>query len=322
MRVVVLGGVTSTSILLSELVAHEFDVVAVFGYSPRNPSKVAGWADLRSQSQTLGLPYHAFTSVNSDEVRALLTGYAPDVVFAVGLSQLIPDDLVRLPSYGVVGFHPTKLPSGRGRAPMAWLTERGESGAATFFEINAGVDEGGIFVDEKFEVLPGDHAEDVYERMYDATRRALRRWLPDLRDGHWSPEPQSAEGASYWGRRVSSDGHIDWQRTVDEVDALVRAASHPHPGAYTYLGDERVDVVRTYARDPMKTSAFPGTIMWACGDDTYVVQAGDGPIRVVLKGTKTDEFRIGTRLGYSVQAELQDLRQRLARLEAQIGLAE
>ena len=84
-----------------------------------------------------------------------------------------------IPRLGSVGFHPTFLPAGRGRAPLAWLTLDTGPGAASFFLIDDGIDSGPIFVQEPFEVTPQDYAGDVGTKLLDATTRALDRWLPE-----------------------------------------------------------------------------------------------------------------------------------------------
>lgn len=72
--------------------------------------------------------------INSNDIKEQIRKSSVDILFVVGLSQLIDEDIIRMPRFGCVGFHPTKLPKGRGRAPMAWLIlDRGE-GAATFLK--------------------------------------------------------------------------------------------------------------------------------------------------------------------------------------------
>ena len=58
---------------------------------------------------------------------------APDLLFVTGLSQIVKPPLLNLPRIGCIGFHPTWLPKGRGRAPLGWLVLDGVPGAATFF---------------------------------------------------------------------------------------------------------------------------------------------------------------------------------------------
>lgn len=315
MRAIVVGGVRSTAIVLDALLRHDFDVAGVLGYEPRAGAVVSSWSDLEAQASAAQVAYQPFRSVNSAESVAFIAARAPDVIFAVGLSQLVSPQVLDIPRLGTIGFHPTRLPMGRGRAPMAWLVETGTAGAASFFEVTPGVDEGRIFVQEPFAVYDDDHAEDAYRRLHTAMRRALDRWLPELREGGWDPTPQPDHGVSIWGKRTPSDGLIDWSKPAREVDALIRAAAAPHPGAYTFVGDVKVYVPRSRGTYPGETLAFPGSVLGSEADGSFLVQAGDRALRVELICDAPGLVRVGTRLGYAVEHEVHALRKRVANLE-------
>ena len=140
MKIAVIGGVRSTDIVIQKLIQHGFRDVYVFGYEPDNTDLVSGWVDLASSAKRAGYAYMPFKKVV--ECAEQLSNYLPDTVFAVGLSQIIPEDMMSIPANGFIGFHPTKLPLGRGRAPLAWLILDSNDGAATFFEIQNGIDDG------------------------------------------------------------------------------------------------------------------------------------------------------------------------------------
>ncbi len=83
--------------------------------------------------------------------------------------------------------------------------------------------------------------------------------------------------ASRFGRRRPEDGRIDWTRPAKEVHDLVRAVTHPYPGAFTDLFGPRTFVWRTRVPGLAAHDAFPGQVRAedgrlyvACGDDRYV----------------------------------------------------
>ena len=109
-----------------------------------------------------GYAYQPFRKVI--ECAESLREFAPDLVFAVGLSQIIPESMLRIPAKGFVGFHPTKLPLGRGRAPLAWLILDQNDGAASFFIMQEGVDDGQS-AQVPFSVEVSDDASSVEENV-------------------------------------------------------------------------------------------------------------------------------------------------------------
>ncbi len=223
MKIAVAGATWATQVTIDALRRHGH-APTVFGQNYRDD--IAGWVDLD--------PHVRFDKLN--EEAAELWALDPDVLFVVGLSQLVSPEILRIPELGCVGFHPTMLPRGRGRAPIAWLILGEGRGAATFFELNERADAGPIFVQVPFSVGRGDYAADVCDRIAMAMDVALNDWLPRLDE--WDPWEQDESLATYLGARRPEDGRINWAWPAEYIQMLVRASSRPHPGAFS--GDRKI----------------------------------------------------------------------------------
>ena len=125
-KVVVIGSVTSTKALLEKLIEYGFDIKAVFGYQPEDITNISGYVSFAGICKEYGIMYVPFVNINDSENIDILKSIRPDIIFAVGFSQLLMPEILSLPSKGIVGFHPTLLPKGRGRGPIAWLVLREE----------------------------------------------------------------------------------------------------------------------------------------------------------------------------------------------------
>ncbi len=327
-RIAIAGSVCSTRATLEALIAHDSHVVGVLELAPAAARNVCGYTRLADLACTAGIECEPFSAINSRETRAILQRWQPDVLFVVGLSQIVGPDVLALPKRGCVGFHPTHLPAGRGRAPLAWLTLDRTSGAATFFQMDDGADTGPIFVQESFDVGPDDYASDVERAQLQALRRALDRWLPQLNAGAWKATPQDDTRASRNARRGPEDGLIDWQQPATEIHKLVRAASHPHPGAYTYVGDVKVIVWRAELAEKV-TPPIRGVVGRIVDEDAtrgLLVQTGQGLLwlsQVELNsasstGSARPVLRAGVKLGVAVEDEVISLRQRVRDLEQRL----
>ncbi len=234
-------------------------------------------------------------------------------------------EVIAIPRLGAVGFHPTLLPAGRGRAPLAWLTYDVSEGAATVFIMEAGVDDGPILVQEPFLVDQDDHANDVADKLQAALDRALDRWVPELNKGMWVPMPQDASAASYTGIRQPEDGIINWQEPCVATYARIRAASHPHPGAYTYYNGEKIIIWRARRADEMAWRGVAGRILLICPDRGVLVQAGEGllwleSLENASDGSKLVEVKVGQKFSHCVEDELYRLTQEIKELRNQLKL--
>jgi methionyl-tRNA formyltransferase len=316
MKTAVIGGVGSTALLVRKLSEHGYREVRVWGYHPPDCTDVSGWSDVVSLAEELGFEGRRFVRV-TECLRDLGT-WGPDVIFAVGLSQLIPEAMIRIPAMGCIGFHPTRLPLGRGRAPLAWIVEDGVPAAASFFRIGEGVDDGPILAQEAFEVVPEDDALAVSAKLMAAMSVAVDRLLPALLAGNLVGQDQDHARATWYGRRTPADGIIDWERDAGVILRKIRAASMPHPGAFTFAGDEKVIIWKAQlSSEPI--TGVPGRIVAVDADGGFQVQSGGGVVRVVEWVSGDWKPRVGQRLGFSAQWELSRLRGRCASLEARLA---
>ena len=252
--------------------------------------------------------------------------WAPDVFFIVGLSQMIKKDLLALPRLGCVGFHPTALPEGRGRAPVAWMALEGRSGASTFFMMNERADAGPILAQEPFTVTEADYSEDVVRKLEAAIEVALDRWLPKLKKGEWKAVPQAEERASFYGKRAPEDGIIHWEWPAAKILSLIRAASRPYPGAYTFVGKWKWIIWRAEQETAVPFRGVAGRILDFDESKGWLVQTGDGLLWLtqtefepVPAGELPLPPKIGARLGYEAENEIHLLKKRLAALESRLS---
>lgn len=325
-RIVLAGSVISTRRTLQKLLQHNLDVVGVLGLDVQASKNVSGYARVDDLLADTDIPYVDFTNINDSDIVAQVRAWQPDLLFVVGLSQLIKQPLMSLPQVGCVGFHPTLLPKGRGRAPIAWLIlDAEEAGAATFFLIDDGVDAGPILAQRSFQITSSDYASDVVQKLEVAIDAALDSWLPILKDGQWKPVSQNASEATYRGKRTRADGLIDWSQSARTIYALIRAASRPHPGAYTYVKGRRLLIWKAeLVEKPIKGGI--GRILENSGEK-IVVQTGEGLLALteiefdppVERDLDSRLLRIGVRFGYASGDEIWRLKTKVGQMEARIS---
>lgn len=321
LRIVLAGSVGSSRLTLQTLLRHQANVVGVLELVPDDPTAVSGFARLNDVAAEANVPCIGFQKLNEPYIIEQVREWRPDLLFVIGLSQLVKAELLAVPKLASVGFHPTLLPRGRGRAPVAWLVHDATPGAANFFVMDEGADSGPILVQEPFDVRSTDDAASVTASLEQAIVRALDRWLPKLLAGEWNPQPQDDTAATYHGKRAPEDGWIDWNKSAREIDALVRATSRPHPGAFTFLKDRKLLVWRSELDSTTPFRGVIGRVLLTDSQRGALVQTGDGLIwlREVAWDdgdiSKPPKLAVGQRLGYVVEDEISQLKARIVELE-------
>ncbi|MCF2857401.1 hypothetical protein L1286_07965 [Pseudoalteromonas sp. SMS1] len=311
MRVALIGGVSSSLVTLEKLVQHELEISHVFGFSPDNTELVSGYQNLAPICESKSIAFTPFKKINDhiSDIEALEV----DFLFVVGISQLVDKRIIDSPKVGAIGFHPTKLPRGRGRAPIAWLVKEVQDGAATFFLLEEEADAGAIVAQQDFSVEAHDTAASVESKTLDAMHIALDNMLPSLKAGEWHPVAQNEAYATEFGARRPEDGLIEWHNSASDIDRLVKASSAPHPGAFTFYQNQKVEVLESRPEHTLKIKGVVGRVLKAC-DNELLVQTGNGLIWVVIS-THASAIRVGQKLGYDVELELYQLKQEMLELK-------
>lgn len=203
----------------------------------------------------------------------------PDLIFSFYYRNLIPTGILSLPKLGAYNMHGSLLPLYRGRAPINWAVLNGETKTgATLHVMTEKADAGDIVDQEKVSIGPNDTAADVQASVTQAAVAVLARQIENLKTGRAPRIPQDPSSASYFGRRHPKDGEIDWVWPAARIHNLVRAVTHPYPGAFAFLAGEKTWI--------WKTSLTP------TNKNGLIVTCGDGkPLEIlVLQRNKEREI--------------------------------
>lgn len=318
-KVILIGSVNSSRRTLEKLVEHKLDVVAVLGLHPEAAKNVSGYVDLRNLAESNDIPFQYFTKVNEPEIVDFVKAKNPDLVFVVGLSQMIREELLSIPKYGLIGYHPTRLPQGRGRGAIAWIILGKVQGAASFFKIDEGMDSGSIFSQVNYDVNENDDATSVVHQILKAIDQALDTVLPDLKKGIFNTTPQDESQATYLGKRNPEDGLIDWNQPAVEIHRLIRATTKPLPGAYTYLGTQKMIIWNASVSEIKNHLGVFGRVVIADENGVHI-QTGEGLLKIEnTENIGIEDLKVGQTLGLNFEKEYFKLAERLSTIENQLN---
>ena len=285
MKIVLVGAVDFSLHCLEKIVQAEGDVVGVVTLSPADGAGHSDYADLSGTANRLNIPLLCLRNVNAEESLEAIRSLQPDVIFVLGWSRLVGRDFLAIPPKGCVGVHPALLPKNRGRHPLIWaLVEGLDESGLTFFYLDEGADSGDILWQQTFPITLEDSASTLYEKIKSLASKAIPEFLPQLAANNAPRTPQDHTRATYWRKRGEDDGEIDWSASSLQCHNLIRALTHPYPGAHTFLDGHKAVVWKS--RLPKKTSASswahlpPGVIVDGDGD-ALLVRTGDGHLEIM-----------------------------------------
>jgi len=269
-RILLIGqGITTLTALQSLL--DRFDVVGLVRSSD------SGDAAIRLASAS-GISLFADTSLAG--VTDAIKQVDPDAVVVSSYDRILPADLVATRPF--VNVHYAPLPRYRGRATVNWAVINGESHCAiSIHALVPDLDAGGILFQQFVPIGPSDTVTDLYERLNAIQRDSLAGAVARHLDGD-EGRSQDESQATYACTRLPDDGEIDWSASTDAADRLIRALTDPFPGAFTWLGLQRLVIRRAEpCRIPRYEGRVPGRVVRVNRSSGAVdVLTGDGVLRL------------------------------------------
>jgi len=227
-----------------------------------------------------GVPVLAPASPNAPEVVAHLASLRADVFLSVWYRRLLGDALLALPRVAALNLHGSLLPAYRGRAPLNWVLVNGETRTGvTLHHMTAAADAGDIVAQEPIEIAPDDTAATLYGRMVKTGVDLLLRSYPAVLAGTAPRQPQDHAHATLVGRRRPEDGRVAWTWPAARIVNMIRAVTHPYPGAFVGDGDARVTLWEGAVVDAA-TDVPPGTVVAVEVGQGIIVATGQGTVRL------------------------------------------
>lgn len=279
-RYLFIGSVDYSASCLKALLKLRINIVGIMCPYKSRAAFNSDYNDLSKVAAEFKKAVHYFKEINS-EIKYIKT-LKPDIIFVLGLSQIIPSEILSTPSMGCIGSHPALLPQNRGRHPVIWAIANGlKKSGITLFWMNSGIDSGDILAQKEFVITSKDNASTVYGKIEKISREMLKENIPDLERGIIKRVRQGNSRVNYWRKRVKKDGEIDWRMSSKRIYDLVRALYRPYPGASLIFNKREYKLwkAKIIAGAKKFENFEPGKVI-AVNHPKFRVKTGDGLVEI------------------------------------------
>ncbi len=281
MKTVFMGTPDFAAVVLDSVVkaGHEVGYVITQPDKARDRGKKIQFTPVKEKALEYGLEVLQPEKVRGNEtLLEQLRGYGPDIIIVVAYGQILPKDLLELPPLGCVNVHASLLPKLRGASPIQNAIVTGETvTGVTIMQMGEGLDTGDMLT--KVEVEIGRmNGEQLHDALAEAGAKLLVETLPKLEAGLITPQPQDDSQSTYAGLIRKADGKIDFRKTPEEIERLIRGFD-PWPGAFC---DCNGIVMKLWAAEPLADTSDqePGTVLRA-GEEGLDISCGGRVLRVI-----------------------------------------
>lgn len=182
----------------------------------------------------------------------------PDLIVVAAYGQILPKQILELPKFGCINIHGSLLPRHRGAAPIQRaILEGDEETGITIMYMEEGLDTGAMLAKRSTPVGRKNGAQ-LHDELALMGAELLVETIPGIEAGTVRPEPQDDSKSTYAPMISKKDGQLDFTRSPQEIERLIRAFD-PWPGAFTSYRGKALKIWEAYA-EPGDSREQPGTI--------------------------------------------------------------
>lgn len=281
--------------------------LTVFSFH-EEPHEPPFFEDIRATAEQHGAQFYETRQVGAERWQEFWQNTPVDLMLAVSWRYLVPARVYQHVRMGTFVFHDSLLPTYRGFAPTVWALINGEDHTGvTLFEIAEDVDSGPIIDQERVPLAPNETIAEALEAVTQTYLTLLERNLQALLAGTASRRLQDERLATYTCKRTPADNIIDWTAPTQRIYNLIRAVTHPYPGAYTTLEGQKLLIwaANPLWRDRHYVGRLPGRVVEIRSDGGVVVLTGDGELLITTvqlenSDAPTDAARVLNKISYTL----------------------
>lgn len=171
---------------------------------------------LRDFCKGKNVPYNFIWKGNAKEIAGWVAELKPELIVVFSMSQLLKDDILRIPSRGVINLHPSYLPDYRGPNPDFWQYYDMEMyPGVTVHYVDAGEDTGDIIYQERMHIPLGTKSPARLDKLIGELGVPLvLKTIDAIAQNNAPRTPQSVQGSTPRARNLIPEEHsqiIDWE---------------------------------------------------------------------------------------------------------------
>lgn len=256
------------------MAGHEVALVVTQPDRPKGRGRKLSPPPVKVKALELGLPVYQPERIKRPEALEAVANALPEVIVVAAFGQILPKSVLDIPPSGCINVHASLLPKYRGAAPINWAIINGETVTGiTIMQMDEGMDTGDMLMTSEERILPEDTAGSLTERLSVQGAGLLAQAMDGLRAGRLKPVRQESDKATYAPILKKEMGRLDWTKTADAIERLIRGLS-PWPGAYTHRNGETIKVLgaKVYTDTPFEGA--PGEVVDVNANGIKVMTGG------------------------------------------------
>lgn len=276
MKIVFFGTGEFSVDILKSLIDNNQNVVAVVS----QPDKVNGrnnkveFSPIKQFCLKNGLKLFQFAKLNLEGEQPLKDLDA-DVFITASYGQIIRQNILNLPRFGIFNVHASLLPKYRGSSPIQWAIINGETETGvTIMKTELGLDCGDMYLQKKIDILETDTSSSVFKNLATLGGECINEFLNNFDYYLKHGEKQDETKMSYYPMIKKEDYLLNFNSATKSIVNKIRALENCY---FIYKGMRFKVIEAKLACGEGK----PGTILSCNAKSGLIIATNDGAVEIV-----------------------------------------
>ncbi len=244
MRILFLGTPDFAVEALKKILATRHEVVGVVTQPDRKRNRgEISFSPVKECAIENNIKVYQYESIRKEGVEDI-KAINPDIMVTCAFGQIISQEILDIPKYGVVNIHASLLPKYRGSSPIQWCLIKGEKKTGiTIMRTALAVDSGDILLQKEIDILPDENAGELFDSLAVLGGEAIVEALEIIDSGKAKYVPQDESKATHYPMIKKEDGHIDWSQSNIDIFNKMRGFT-PWPSVYSFLDKKLFKILK------------------------------------------------------------------------------
>lgn len=259
---------------------HEVVLVVTQPDKPKGRGGKMQYTPVKEAALKHGIPVYQPKKIREEACIEELRTYQADIMVVIAFGQILPQEILDMTPYGCINVHASLLPKYRGAAPIQWAVINGEKvSGVTTMQMDAGLDTGDMLLKTEVVLDENETGGSLHDKLAAAGASLCVETLKGLEAHTIHPEKQGESPTEYARMLDKSLGNIDWSRTAEGIERLIRGLN-PWPSAYTGWNGKTMKIWEAEVAPQGETAVQePGTVV-RVEKNGFLVQTGSGLLKV------------------------------------------
>lgn len=216
--------------------------------------------NLEKYAKNHNIPVYRPQNIKSTNFISEMLKYNPDYILVANYQKIFSQELIDLPKYLTLNFHPSPLPRYAGLNPFFWMARNGEkSSGVSCIALSPRIDGGKIVKQLPVKLSGNETTREVRDILFSKSLTLLDEVINDIVENKISLKDQDLKNRQYYSNPTEKDMTLTHDMNIEEAKHMLNAC-FPN-GAIVNINGESLKVNRSNSDNGIEFDLKDGKIM-------------------------------------------------------------